>query len=652
MTETDHRSPDDSMSMSFDQLIEELRRLRARNQELERAAVEPGLGAGREGKLLSAVFHAVGALTLILDADGKIGGANGAAAGLGFEPGALEGRFFWEALLVGDEATEAEADFVRLAKGYRPHHRDGKWRNAAGAELNVKWSFRPVYDDEGKLELAVVAGLDLTDRMKTSSMLRETQSRYTELLDNLRDYVYTLSPTGELTSLNPAFEQITGWKRSEWLGKHYVGLVHPDDRGRSDASFAKALQEDQPPRNEVRIRKKDGGYVTMEFSGRPLIVDGEVVGVSGIARDITDRVKTEEALIRAKQRAEEANRLKDQFLSMVSHDLRSPLGGVIGLLRFIDNGMIDPTAAEGKSLIARALSTLQNLVGMVEKLLNLGRLQSGRVTLQPTFTPLAGVVATVFDDLRAVAESKGIELVNDLPGDRRAFVDMELVTQVFSNLVSNAIKFCGDGDTIRVFVPAGTTDTIGVADTGPGVAAAMLPHLFDQTKKTSSKGSRGETGSGLGLPLSADLMKAHGGSVRVESTEGEGTTFYLSFPVQGPGVALVSRSSSFLDVARKALERLDGVTATPMTKGELLASLAAWRTHVVVVEAAGERESGFAFIEDLRETDAGQTVPVVLMTGTPDGDTARRAEVMERVRICFRLDDGANLREAVHELLG
>ncbi|MBF0170105.1 MAG: PAS domain S-box protein [Nitrospinae bacterium] len=611
------------------------------------------LGAGDEGALLAALFAATGALTLIVDAAGRVGRVNRALSDrLGVVGATLEGRPFWETLMGGDEAAEAADAFEAVRRGAeRIAPRAGVWRSPEGARADVSWSLAPVRDPSGALKLAVVAGLDLTDHLSATTRLAETERRYHDLLDNLRDYVYTLTPEGKLATINAAFETITGWKPAEWIGRHYSELVHPDDLALSDGTFHRALSSDAPPRNQMRIRRKGGGYVMLEFSGRPLLQDGRVIGVSGIARDVTARVEAEERLLKEKRRAEEANRLKDQFLSLVSHDLRSPLAGVIGFLRFLDEGVIDPATEEGKDLIGRALATLQRLSGMVERLLNVGRLQSGRIVLQARYFSLYTLLEKVFDDHRTVAESKGVRFVNEIPVDATLYADPELLAQVFANLVTNAVKFCRKGDTVRAWFPSYSEHVVALSDTGPGIPARMIPNLFDSAAATSTKGSAGETGFGLGLPLCAGLVRAHGGDIEARSDEGKGSDFFITLPVESPRVALVGLDRESERIAKAALEALKEVRVAPIPMESLAPELSAWLVHMVVVDARSDREGGFALIQRLRDLDAGRNVPVVILSGAPDGDTARQAALLEGVRLCFDLGRGEGLVEAVRQEL-
>jgi hypothetical protein len=172
---------------------------------------------------------------------------------------------------------------------------------------------------------------------------------------------------------------------------------------------------------------------------------------------------------------------------------------------------------------------------MIDDLLLVSRLQSGGMRPRRRFVGAAGVRATV-QGLERVAEQKGIHFTCALPETLRLYVDADLVGEVLQNLVTNAIKFTHRGGTVRLFAPEAGGDTLAVQDTGIGIRENFLPHLFDADVITSSVGTAGEKGTGLGLPICRDIMRIHGGSVTVESKEGVGTTFCLRFPLTKPQV--------------------------------------------------------------------------------------------------------------------
>lgn len=376
---------------------------------------------------------------------------------------------------------------------------------------------------------------DGPDVKKLKSSIKERDTRLNALYEYSRDYVYTIAADGTMVSLNPAFEAITGWKPYEWIGKNFIGLVHPDDQEQAKKNFEIALTEDIPPANELRIMKNTGESVYIEFKGRPIKDGDEVVSVFGVGRDITDRKKEEEALRLAKEQAEAATKLKDTFISLVSHDLRSPISSIALLFSELRRSEknFDGLEEVFQVMIESAETTCETLIDTIDQLLDISRLQTGRIELRPFNFNIRSLVSETFVGIDSLAQDKGVELKNEAPEELKLTADRNLVAQVVGNLVSNALKFSKKGDKITVFVSNERPISIGVKDSGVGIDQKDIPNLFKHEIKTSTVGTGGERGAGLGLPLSNDIMALHGGDISVESAVGEGSVFYLNFPAEG-----------------------------------------------------------------------------------------------------------------------
>ena len=386
----------------------------------------------------------------------------------------------------------------------------------------------------GYREEEVSGGVEVSTSRQLKTTMKERESRLKMLYENSRDYVYTIASDGTLISLNQAFETITGFKTYEWIGQNFSNLVHPEDREQAQNNLELALKQDAPPVNELRILKKSGEYVVVEFKGQPIKEGGEVTGVFGIARDITIRKKAEEALHSAKDEAEAATKLKDDFISLVSHDLRSPLGSLLMMLGEVRDGE-KKEEIEGRNdysleLLDKAQNTCSLLIETIDQLLDISRLQTGKVELRSFSFNVRAMVQESLDMVTATAEQKGIIIKNNIEKERRLYADRNLTTQVLGNFISNALKFCPDGGKITIFTPKDFPNSIAVKDTGNGVNEAIIPDLFRREISTSTRGLRGERGSGLGLPLSFDIMVLHGGDITVESSPGKGSVFHMNFP--------------------------------------------------------------------------------------------------------------------------
>jgi signal transduction histidine kinase len=253
--------------------------------------------------------------------------------------------------------------------------------------------------------------------------------------------------------------------------------------------------------------------------------------------DVTRQKEVEDKLRSAKQAAEKATKLKDDFVSLVAHDLKTPFTSIIGLLRVLRSDANEPLGEAQKAKLDMVLSSSYNMVDLINNLLDSDRLQSGDIVLQKTLVGVSGVVEENFLKLRHLAVQKGVALENRIPEALSISADPNLFAVVLQNLISNGIKFSNRGGMVKAHTVEGEPFKIAVSDTGVGMSLSVLKSFHGGTSLASSRGTEGENGTGFGLKIAAQVMKAHGGSLRAESKPGEGTTFYLEFPAQNSPLA-------------------------------------------------------------------------------------------------------------------
>ncbi len=246
--------------------------------------------------------------------------------------------------------------------------------------------------------------------------------------------------------------------------------------------------------------------------------------------DITNLKDAEEKLRMAKSKAESATVLKDKFVSVVAHDLRSPFTSIIGFLRLLLRPDAEPLTAGQKDKLDRILGSCEHMVDLIGNLLDINRLQTGEFIPKKILMNAKPAVESSLSKLRYLAIEKDISLEEHIPEELNIYTDPDLFSVVMQNLVSNAIKFSNKGNKVTVYIPQSKASCIAVADTGVGISAEIRDSLFAHTAKISARGTSGEKGTGLGLQFAFDIMKALGGSLTGDSTAGEGSTFYLEFP--------------------------------------------------------------------------------------------------------------------------
>ncbi len=327
----------------------------------------------------------------------------------------------------------------------------------------------------------------------------------------------------------------------------------------------------------------------------------------------------------ARHNAEEATRLKDKFVSLVAHDLRSPFTSMMGLFQMMDeNGGGTQLSEKQKLILERVVRSGEGLLKMIDELLNISRLQTGNILIRPRFIDASFTITVVVSALDHMAKSKKIEIVNEVPKGARLYADLDLIQEVLMNLVSNAIKFTNPGGRIVIFVPYGKS-AIAVRDTGVGMSDSYLSRIFRYEEKTTTAGTNGEKGSGFGLPLSAEIMLAHGGSLRAESKPGEGTVFYAELPDRKPLALVIDDMDinriSFARILENA--RMEVMCAENGKKA--LTIIAERRPDIIVTDIHMPKMNGLDFLTYIQRDPILKNTPVLAISADSDDEIRQKA---------------------------
>lgn len=358
-------------------------------------------------------------------------------------------------------------------------------------------------------------------------------------------------------------------------------------------------------------------------------------------REMRDQaMRTAGELRVAKEVAEDATRLKDKFVALVAHDLKSPLSSIIGLTRIVQDDKLSPPIPRHKEILEHLFRSCMQMTQMIDELLNINRLQTGKIKpVRSFFNPRVAMQMTM-DILSTLAEEKGITLVNRISPSAMIYADPPLFDEVARNLVSNAIKFCRSGDRVEAFTPEGSPSTVALRDTGVGVDKSALPNIFMQDVKTTTPGTAGEKGTGLGLPYCREIMTAHGGFITVDSKQGVGSVFYAAFPDVKPRILVVDCDAARRASIRDALQSSLGAQALETDGWASASGVLDGKAAQVVVwgicrgeEAAPEGSGVLAGIEGMADT------PVIACG--PDDDAIRKAALISGARAYVVASDPA-----------
>jgi PAS domain S-box-containing protein len=336
-------------------------------------------------------------------------------------------------------------------------------------------------------------------------------------------------------------EKMLGYSKEEWLStpNFWLTIVHPDDKERAAAEAAAIFASGKGGTSRFRWLHKDGHEIWVE--GQSIVVCDESgpVGMRGVTMDITAAVEAEieraELLEReshARQQAEEASRLKEEFLATVSHELRTPLNAVVGWSRLLHSGQLDADGVRHAVEVIERNAASQRQI--IEDLLDVSRIVSGKLRISTQPVDLLLIIHAAIDAVQPAAEAKEIAIATHVAApDAIVRADSERLQQVFWNLLANAVKFTPAGGTVDVYLERnGSLAEIRIEDSGPGVPAEFLPRIFERFSQADGSSTREHGGLGLGLAIVRHLVELHGGTVSAANREaGGGAVLIVGLPV-------------------------------------------------------------------------------------------------------------------------
>ena len=395
---------------------------------------------------------------------------------------------------------------------------------------------------------------DATERKKAQLTIRQSEEKYRNIADNIEDFLYTIEITEKgfhPIFLTPSVEKITGFNAAEFLrdSRLFFKIIHPDDfdsvkKRIANIFAARIITVDE---FEFRIINKQGNIVWVRNKLNVVKgVSGKVQKAYGLVSDISFRKKAEEELQKSTENLVKLNETKDKFISIVSHDLRTPFSSILGFTDLILNDN-EITLEETKQYVNFIQESSRSMLSLVNSLLDWTRLQTGRFRFEPEKIDVTKVIEESFNALSGTAYQKNIELITNVEPNTFAFCDQSLLLQVFNNLISNAIKFTPERGTISIRVGAAPQTRFiqfSVNDSGVGIKKENLDKLFKIESKFTSEGTAGEKGTGLGLSLVKEILEIHGGKIWVESEPGKGSQFKFTLPIAPANILLVDDSKT------------------------------------------------------------------------------------------------------------
>jgi PAS domain S-box-containing protein len=511
---------------------------------------------------------------------------------LGWTEDELRGRRLIDLVHPADRAR-TERETGRLAEALVVDYVN-RLATKAGGWIWLEWRAMGM-PDQGVIH---ATARDITDRRETEAALDASERRASQSLDVAPDALVTLDGDGLITGWNARAQDVFGWSRAEVIGQEMCDRLIPQagrvGQRREIERFAATGAGRLPGRRQELMMLHRDGYEFLIEMTMSTVEDADGYSFIAFLRDITERRRAEAELALARDRALDASRMKSMFVANMSHEIRTPMNGVIGMTELLLDTQLDD---EQRQYVEAISSSGDALLSLIDDILDLSKVEAGRLALDPTVFYVRDAIAQACGMLAVRAREKGIELVVETdsvpPGPVRG--DGVRLRQVITNLVSNAVKFTARGRVV-VHLSSEPTDDgraalvrVAVTDTGIGIEPATLKHLFEPFRQADSSTTRKYGGSGLGLAISRHLIELMGGVVGAESQPGRGSTFWLELSLDRAGATDQPEEDRGL-AGRRILVVDDRTRQTAgglADVGAVARQLRAWRTACEVAGSAG-----------------------------------------------------------------
>jgi two-component system CheB/CheR fusion protein len=530
----------------------------------------------------------------------------------------------------------------------------------SGERLDIAKTVSPMRDGDGNVTGIASIDRDVGAQKELERRLRESEHKYEDLYNNAPDmYLSIDTRSGRIVEHNETFRKVTGYAPDEVLALHALDLFSTEAQDGA-RSFLAAIRSGLPV-NDVPlvINLKTGGTLDVALSSTAVFgLDGGVIRTRSILRDVTERRLAEEKVT-------EAAAMREKFLAMVSHELRSPLHAINAALQIIDSpGADDSRRARSEAVVRRQT---KQMVRLVDDLLDVSRILHGKLVLERVPADLADTARAALEAAAVVFNEKGVRLLTEgLEQPMPMFGDAGRLEQVITNLLQNAVRFTPKGKCVWFRarrVPGGAV--LQVADEGQGIEPADLKTIFGMFAQSRQGLARTEGGLGLGLTIAERIVAAHGGTIEAHSEgPGRGATFTVTLPLDERAIRNVDEDGvprtnlrivvvEDQDDAREALEMLldiEGHEVSSARDGpEGLELILDQHPQVALLDIGLPKMNGYELAAAVREK-LGNRIKLVAMSGYGQPDDVRNAEIAGFDRHLTKPVDPRRLASALREI--
>jgi PAS domain S-box-containing protein len=390
---------------------------------------------------------------------------------------------------------------------------------------------------EDEIDLLSAFGAQLgaaLDNLNLYEEVKKGKAYIENLVESAGDAIVSTDLEHRVLSWNSGAEAIFGYRKAEVIGRSLAVLLPPGREEELDNIRSKVLDSGVIRNLEVARRKKDGTSIEVSVAVSPIEdPTGRVTGFLHLSKDITEKKRYEERL-------KELDTMKSDFVSSVSHELRTPLTAIKGSIDNMLDGLTGELNEKQIRYLGRIKSNTDRLARLINDLLDLSRIEAGRIELKPARLEVATLARDITETLRPIAAEKMIEFeITPAKGPVTAWADRDKITQVIMNLIGNALKFTPSLGRITVAIECNGDGwvQVSIADTGPGIPRSEAEKIFDKFYQVASADRHKARGTGLGLSISKSLVEMHGGKIWMESEVGRGSTFFFTLPaLRAPAV--------------------------------------------------------------------------------------------------------------------
>lgn len=431
-----------------------------------------------------------------------------------------------------DDKTALQSILKKSDNKSLPKYIEVRFNRINGKSFYTFLSIDNYYNPETQQDQFIVSLVDLTNQKMQLELIKENQVRFENIANSAPVMIWITDVNGLFNFVNQIWCDFTGRTIGEELGLNWVQDVHPEDVKSFMEIYTEALENRNSFSHQFRFKRSDNSYRWLMINGIPRFSDhNDFLGLIGTCIDITNQKDNEGYIKKINNELENATKNKDKFFSIISHDLRSPLSGIMSLLDIIVTDYDTLDEDEKKEILIEAAKTSKSTFTLMENLLDWSRVQTGKMSFEPQNISLTLVLNSIKNLYYQKLKEKGISLNFEFEKEYFAYADLQITETILRNLISNAIKFTPEFGIILVsFDDMDDSMIVKIKDTGVGMDADQISKLYKLDLSYSTVGTAGERGTGLGLILCKELVEKQGGKIWIESEVGAGSTFFFTLP--------------------------------------------------------------------------------------------------------------------------